>query len=44
MLSSPGTHTTTRGFVVGHHNRIAYAASLAITENPGNIYNPLFLY
>ncbi len=31
-------------FVVGNHNRLAYAVSTAIAENPGKIYNPFFLY
>jgi chromosomal replication initiator protein len=31
-------------FVVSHSNRLAYAAALGAAENPGQGYNPLFLY
>ena len=31
-------------FVVGSSNKLAFAAAYAVTENPGNIYNPLFMY
>ena len=35
---------TFENFVIGPSNAYAAAAALSATKNPGNIYNPLFLY
>lgn len=31
-------------FVVGQSNQFAYSACMAVAENPGTLYNPLFIY
>jgi chromosomal replication initiator protein len=43
-LSSFNHKYTFSQFVTGECNRLAYAAALEVAENPGQCYNPLFIY
>jgi chromosomal replication initiator protein len=38
------TRYTFDNYIVGSSNRLAHAASLAVSERPAQAYNPLFLY
>ena len=35
---------TFENFIVGPSNRFAHSAAIAVSKNPGTVYNPLFLY
>jgi chromosomal replication initiator protein len=43
-LSGLNKHFTFEQFVQGNSNQLARAAALQVAENPGEAYNPLFIY
>ena len=38
------TQHTFESFIVGNHNRLAHAAAEAVADDPGQSFNPLFIY
>lgn len=44
ILSNLNIDYTFETFIVGNSNKFAHAASLSVAENPGKMYNPLFIY
>ena len=42
--SNLNPNLTFYNFVVGNSNKFAHATALSVAENPGKMYNPLFLY
>ena len=42
--SNLNTKYTFENFIVGNSNKFAQAAALSVAENPGKMYNPLFIY
>lgn len=43
-ISNLNDDSTFENFVAGKSNQLARAASMQVGENPGNAYNPLFIY
>lgn len=44
FLSIDNSKLTFNNFVVGPSNKFAYTASLRVSETPGSVFNPLFIY
>lgn len=43
-LDSSKFEPTFSNFIVGSTNQFAYVAAVAVTNNPGSVHNPLFIY
>lgn len=43
-ITNLNPHYSFDNFVVGSFNELAHAASWAVSEKPGQVYNPLFVY
>lgn len=43
-ITNLNLHYSFDNFVVGSFNELAHAASWAVSEKPGQVYNPLFIY
>ncbi|MCX7847160.1 MAG: chromosomal replication initiator protein DnaA [bacterium] len=44
LPSNLNPYFTFENFIVGSSNRMAHAAAFATAQNPGRVYNPLFIY
>ena len=43
-VNSKSIEPTFSNFIVGNTNQFAYVAAVAVTNNPGSVHNPLFIY
>ncbi len=43
-INSKDFEPTFSNFIVGNTNQFAYVAAVAVTNNPGSVHNPLFIY
>jgi chromosomal replication initiator protein len=44
ILANLNPKYTFESFIVGKRNQVAHAAAIAVAEQPGSVYNPLYLY
>ncbi len=44
QLDSSKFEPTFNNFIVGSTNQFAYVAAVSVTNNPGSVHNPLFIY
>jgi len=44
LRSSLNPNYAFENFIVGSNNELAHAACVAVSKNPGKVYNPLFIY